>query len=128
MRLLREYQTELTAYTRGRGRIQLRVSGYRPCREQEQIVKELGYDPARDLENPASSVFCAHGAGYEVKWQDVDAAAHLPLLRLGGPARQEPQRIVKSVAPGARRNWKRSCWRSLSAPTARFAAAMCCRR
>ena len=100
VRLLREYQTELTAYTRGRGRIQLRVSGYRPCREQEQIVKELGYDPARDLENPAGSVFCAHGAGYEVKWQDVDAAAHLPLLRLGGPARQEPQRIVKSVAPG----------------------------
>ena len=100
VRLLREYQTELTAYTRGRGRIQLRVSGYRPCREQEQIVKELGYDPARDLENPASSVFCAHGAGYEVKWQDVDAAAHLPLLRFGGPARQELQRIVKSVAPG----------------------------
>ena len=100
VRLLREYQTELTAYTRGRGRIQLRVSGYRPCREQEQIVKATGYDPARDLENPASSVFCAHGAGYEVKWQDVDAAAHLPLLRLGGPAQQEPQRIVKSVAPG----------------------------
>ena len=100
VRLLREYQTELTAYTRGQGRIQLRVSGYRPCREQEQIVRAIGYDPARDLENPASSVFCAHGAGYEVKWQDVDAAAHLPLLRLGGPAQQEPQRIVKSVAPG----------------------------
>ena len=100
VRLLREYQTELTAYTKGRGRIQLRVSGYRPCRDQEQIVKELGYDPARDLENPASSVFCAHGAGYEVKWQDVDAAAHLPLLRFGGPAQQEPQRIVKSVASG----------------------------
>lgn len=100
VRLLREYQTELTAYTRGQGRMQLRVSGYRPCREQEQIVRVIGYDPARDLENPASSVFCAHGAGYEVKWQDVDAAAHLPLLRLGGPAQQEPQRIVKSVAPG----------------------------
>ena len=100
VRLLREYQTELTAYTRGQGRIQLRVSGYRPCREQEQIVRAIGYDPARDLENPASSVFCAHGTGYEVKWQDVDAAAHLPLLRLGGPAQQEPQRIVKSVAPG----------------------------
>ena len=100
VRLLREYQTELTAYTRGQGRIQLRVSGYRPCREQEQIVRAIGYDPARDLENPASSVFCAHGAGYEVKWQDVDAAAHLSLLRLGGPAQQEPQRIVKSVAPG----------------------------
>ena len=100
VRLLREYQTELTAYTRGQGRMQLRVSGYRPCREQEQIVRAIGYDPARDLENPASSVFCAHGAGYEVKWQDVDAAAHLPLLRLGGPAQQEPQRIVKSVVPG----------------------------
>ena len=84
VRLLREYQTELTAYTKGRGRIQLRVSGYRPCRDQEQIVKELGYDPARDLENPASSVFCAHGAGYEVKWQDVDAAAHLPVGVLVG--------------------------------------------
>ena len=99
VRLLREYQTELTAYTKGRGRLQLQVCGYRPCKDQEEIVSRIGYDPARDLENPAGSVFCAHGAGFEVKWQDVDSQAHLPLLRLGSAA-QPPQRIVKSVAPG----------------------------
>ena len=100
VRLLRGYPTAVTAYTKGRGRLQLRVDGYRPCKEQDAIVKAIGYDPARDLENPASSVFCSHGAGYEVKWQDVDDAAHLPLLRFGGPVKPAPQRIVRSVAPG----------------------------
>lgn len=99
VRLLRAYQAQLTAYTHGTGRLQLRVAGYRPCAGQDELVQALGYDPARDLENPASSVFCGHGAGYEVKWQDVDAAAHLPLLRLGG-ASAPPQRIVRAVAPG----------------------------
>ena len=100
VRLLRGYPNAVTAYTKGRGRLQLRVDGYRPCKEQDAIVQAIGYDPARDLENPASSVFCSHGAGYEVKWQDVDDAAHLPLLRFGGPVKPAPQRIVRSVAPG----------------------------
>ena len=100
VRLLRGYQSEVTAYTKGRGRLHLRVDGYRPCKDQAQIAASIGYDPARDLENPASSIFCTHGAGYEVKWQDVDREAHLPLLRLGKPAQAEPRRIVKSVAPG----------------------------
>ena len=100
VRLLRGYPNEVTAYTRGRGRLQLRVDGYRPCREQDALVRASGYDPARDLENPAGSIFCGHGAGYEVKWQDVDDAAHLPLLRFGGPVKPAPQRIVRSVAPG----------------------------
>lgn len=100
VRLLRGYPNEVTAYTRGRGRLQLRVDGYRPCKEQDALVRASGYDPARDLENPAGSIFCGHGAGYEVKWQDVDDAAHLPLLRFGGPVKPAPQRIVRSVAPG----------------------------
>ena len=97
---MRDYPAEVAAYTRGRGRLQLRVDGYRPCKEQDALVRASGYDPARDLENPAGSIFCGHGAGYEVKWQDVDDAAHLPLLRFGGPVKPAPQRIVRSVAPG----------------------------
>ena len=73
------YQREVTAYTRGRGRLHCTVSGYRPCAEQERIVQEIGYDSERDLENPAGSVFCSHGAGFEVKWDKVDSYAHLPL-------------------------------------------------
>lgn len=100
VRLLRSYQNDVTAYTRGRGRLSLRVAGYRPSKDQQTLVQKAGYDPARDLENPSSSVFCTHGAGYEVKWQDVDAQAHLPLLRLDAPAASAPQKITKSVAPG----------------------------
>ena len=102
VRLLRGYAAELTAYTRGRGRIYCRAAGYRPCPDQQALVQARGYDPARDLDNPAGSIFCSHGAGYEVKWQDVDQAAHLPLLRLGGaePDAPAPRKIVRSVAPG----------------------------
>lgn len=79
VRRMRGYQREVTAYTRGRGRLHCTVSGYRPCAEQERIVQEIGYDSERDLENPAGSVFCSHGAGFEVKWDKVDSYAHLPL-------------------------------------------------
>lgn len=79
VRRMRGYPREVTAYTRGRGRLHCTVSGYRPCTEQERIVQEIGYDSERDLENPAGSVFCSHGAGFEVKWDKVDSYAHLPL-------------------------------------------------
>ena len=79
VRLMRGYQREVTAYTRGRGRLHCTVSGYRPCTEQERIEQEIGYDSERDLENPTGSVFCSHGAGCEVKWDKVDSYAHLPL-------------------------------------------------
>ena len=79
VRRMRGYQREVTAYTRGRGRLHCTVSGCRPCAEQERIVQEIGYDSERDLENPAGSVFCSHGAGFEVKWDKVDSYAHLPL-------------------------------------------------
>jgi len=98
---LRGYQKELTAYTQGRGRIFCRTEGYFPCHNAEEVIARIGYDSERDLENPTGSVFCEHGAGYEVKWQDVDRHAHLPCWE---PERAEepaaPQRIVRSVAPG----------------------------
>ena len=74
---LNGYQSELLAFTHGRGRLQLRPDGYRPCRGQEEIVTALGYDPEADLENTPDSVFCAHGAGFTVKWDRVPDYMHL---------------------------------------------------
>ena len=75
---LRNYAREVTAYTRGRGRLSVVLSGYRPCAEAEKVIAAMGYEAERDTENPADSVFCGHGAGYTVKWDEVPAMAHLP--------------------------------------------------
>ncbi len=71
------YLEELLSYTRGRGRLFLRPAGYRPCRDQQKIVEELGYEPEADLENTPDSVFCAHGGGFTVKWDQVPEYMHL---------------------------------------------------
>ncbi len=71
------YQTVLLAYTHGRGRLSLRPDGYRPCREQDSIVSAAGYDPEADTENTPDSVFCAHGGGFLVKWNQVPDYMHL---------------------------------------------------
>ena len=97
------YARELAAYTRGRGRMQLRPAGYRPCKDPEAVIKAAGYDAARDIDDPAGSIFCSHGAGFEVPWDEVDAHAHLPLLNLRKAREPEPaapQRITRSVADG----------------------------
>ena len=101
VRLLRGYTAEVTSYTRGQGKISYQPAGYRPCAQQDEIVKRIGYDPERDLLHPTGSVFCSHGAGFEVKWDEVDRMAHLPLLDFSPKQEPEkPQRIVRSVAPG----------------------------
>ncbi len=74
---LGDYGAQVAAYTHGRGRFSFRPDGYRPCRRQEEIVRESGYEPLRDLENPADSVFCAHGAGFVVRWDRVPDYMHL---------------------------------------------------
>ena len=61
-----EYQRELAAYSRGQGQLSLSLKGYEPCHNTEEVVAAIGYEPERDTENPASSVFCAHGAGFVV--------------------------------------------------------------
>ncbi|MBO6016520.1 MAG: TetM/TetW/TetO/TetS family tetracycline resistance ribosomal protection protein, partial [Oscillospiraceae bacterium] len=74
---LNGYQPELLAYTHGRGRLSLRPGGYRPCRDQDSIVAAADYDPVADLENTPDSVFCAHGAGFNVRWDQVPSYMHL---------------------------------------------------
>ena len=75
---LENYAAEVAAYTGGRGRLTCVPRGYEPCRNQDAAVAALGYDPERDTDNPADSVFCAHGAGFLVKWNEVSRYMHLP--------------------------------------------------
>jgi len=74
---LRDYWQDVTTYTRGRGRLSCTVRGYEPCKDQARIVEEMGYDPERDADNPADSVFCSHGAGVNVKWNEVFDHMHV---------------------------------------------------
>ncbi|MCR5691490.1 MAG: TetM/TetW/TetO/TetS family tetracycline resistance ribosomal protection protein [Eubacterium sp.] len=73
---MRDYARQVVTYTRGRGRLVCMPDGYRPCKRQDQVVAELAYDPDRDLENPSNSVFCAHGSGFYVDWDQVADYMH----------------------------------------------------
>lgn len=75
--LMRDYQTEVAAYTRGQGRMSCLLKGYEPCHDEAQVIEMTGYDPERDLDNPTGSVFCAHGAGFVVNWDQVEDYMHL---------------------------------------------------
>ena len=74
---MQNYASELAAYTRGRGRLTLSVDGYDVCKDAQRVIEEIGYDPERDTRNPASSVFCAHGAGTVIPWDQVRDYMHL---------------------------------------------------
>lgn len=76
---MRDYQREVISYTRGMGRLSCVLHGYQPCREPEAVIQAAAYDPENDLDNPTGSVFCAHGAGFVVPWEQVPGYAHLPL-------------------------------------------------
>ena len=71
------YQAEVNAYTRGKGVLRLKMSGYRPCHNTDEVIEQIGYEAERDTRNPADSVFCAHGSGFNVPWYEVKDYAHV---------------------------------------------------
>lgn len=73
------YALEVSAYSGGRGRLFLEYAGYRLCHNAEQVIAEAAYDPVADLANTPDSVFCSHGAGYNVAWDQVPAQAHVEI-------------------------------------------------
>ncbi|KRM19169.1 elongation factor g [Ligilactobacillus hayakitensis DSM 18933 = JCM 14209] len=75
---MQNYTTDVRSYTHGLGMLELSVSGYRPCHNQAEIIEERAYNPTADLENTPDSVFCAHGAGFPVKWDEVPSFMHIP--------------------------------------------------
>ena len=98
---IRGYAMELAGYTRGKGKLACTLAGYRPCHDAPAVIEQVGYDPERDTENPADSVFCAHGAGYNVKWDEVPAHAHVESgVRLNEPEEEE--------TPAARQPWRQA--------------------
>ena len=83
-----DYGRQVSVYTKGRGHMTAEFSAYLPCADAEKVIAEKGYDPQGDVYNTPDSIFCAHGAGFQVPWDQVDGYAHLPLLREAREARE----------------------------------------
>jgi predicted RNA-binding protein with PIN domain len=93
---MRDYWREVTTYTKGRGRLFCTVLGYAPCHNAEEVIAALGYDSDRDVDNPADSVFCAHGAGFIVPWDQVRDYMHVD-----SGLRWEEEALEDAPAPAA---------------------------
>lgn len=90
---MRGYQSEFLSYTGGHGRMFCSLKGYEPCHNQEEIIESVGYDSEKDLENPTGSVFCAHGAGFVVKWNQVEEYMHVESTWKSGEVQSEEDYI-----------------------------------
>lgn len=77
---MRDYHKDITVYTKGKGHISCKISGYEPCENPQEVIESIGYNPESDTENSADSVFCAKGAGFLVKWNEVENYMHLPFV------------------------------------------------
>ena len=95
---MRSYPMEVVSYTRGRGHLSLTLDGYRPCHNAQEVIAESGYQPEHDLDNPADSVFCAHGAGFVVPWSEVRSHMHVE----SGWGKAKPARPEVQAAPQRR--------------------------
>ncbi|MBO5408317.1 MAG: TetM/TetW/TetO/TetS family tetracycline resistance ribosomal protection protein [Clostridia bacterium] len=94
---MRDYHLEVVRYTHGLGRLACRVKGYEPCQEPEAVISEIGYQWESDLENTPDSVFCSHGAGFNVKWDQVREYMHIDTgLSFSGEPEAAPEPTVKA--------------------------------
>ena len=75
---MQDYSREVVKYTKGKGRLMCSLRGYEPCHNAEEVIERTAYDPDADLQNPCGSVFCSHGAGFNVGWDEVKKHMHLP--------------------------------------------------
>ena len=92
---MRDYQMEVTSYTRGHGRFSCTLKGYEPCHNEEEVLAEFAYDSEADTENPTGSVFCSHGAGFLVSWDRVPEYAHIGIQREDEEEPEEELRVKK---------------------------------
>ena len=91
---LGDYADVVASYTQGQGRLQIALRGYDICHNPDAVVKAAAYDPVADLENTPDSVFCAHGAGFNVRWDEVKNYMH---LESGLKEEKQPQLITRNV-------------------------------
>ena len=120
--LMREYHSQVSVYTKGRGRLACRVKGYESCHNTQEVIEASGYDSEADTDNPTGSIFCSHGSGFYVPWDQVTGYMHLPscLGKRRKEAEREAQPVPKNVPDISwedEKNWRKF----LSVPTGRFA-------
>ena len=104
---MRDYQKDVWAYTKGRGRITFTLKGYEPCHNAEEVIERIDYDSERDIDNPTGSVFCAHGAGFLVKWDEVPEYMHIKedfLLEKADEESEEIQKMEGNIHWGKKSN------------------------
>ena len=101
---LHDYTREVISYTRGQGRLSCTFDGYDPCHDRDAVVASAAYDPEADLENPPHSVFCAHGTGVIVPWNEVDDYKHLD----AGIALSSPAQAILPKASGLAKQYQLS--------------------
>lgn len=98
---MRSYHTDVTGYTRGRGRLMCSVCGYRECHNSDEVIADIGYDCDADLANTANSVFCTHGAGFVVPWDEVYDYMHLEPYSFEEPEEETDEQIAVRAAARA---------------------------
>ena len=94
---MRNYQRDVISYTKGRGRLTLSLSGYEPCHNAEEVIAASGYDFDSDLQDPAGSVFCSHGAGFVVPWDEVKQYMHVESPLAKQLAKEQQERELKEA-------------------------------
>jgi len=97
---MRDYQKEVISYSKGSGKLLCTLKGYEPCHNAKEIVESIGYDALRDEANPSGSIFCAHGAGFYVPWNEVKNHMHLPSC-----IKEKVREEVKSIEPRTEERW-----------------------
>jgi small GTP-binding protein len=100
---MRNYQQELTAYTKGLGRLFCSLKGYGPCHNTEEVMETIGYDPERDPANPTGSVFCANGTGFLVEWYEVKDYMHVESVLY--EKEEDPGEPVEGWASSTEERW-----------------------
>lgn len=108
---MRGYQTEVTAYSRGRGKLFCTLKGYLPCHNSDEVIEAFAYDSERDMDHPTGSVFCSHGAGFAVPWNEVEAHMHLDTGWQQAKEREEAEQklnvpIIERPYTPSRDSWK----------------------
>lgn len=102
---MQDYQKEVIAYSRGQGRLVCTLKGYAPCHNAEEVIETIGYDAERDLDNPTGSVFCAHGAGFVVPWNEVPEHMHLESVLYGKAERAQNENLSVKMANVSEEEW-----------------------
>ena len=106
---IQEYQKEVTAYTKGAGRLTCVLDGYGPCHDAQEVIERIGYDPEEDVVNPSASVFCSHGSGFYVSWDQVPEYMHVESV-LGTQQTQEGFDAWKEYACQRREEQREETW------------------